>query len=478
MTLEEMRARREAIAAELRTMHETAGDADFTDEQQTRWSALESEHEALGPQIETEERAARVRESRAKWGSITIGTKETPFDGSDVRSLNRGQARSKALAVLDQRENTSHLENLEGTQHQVDKMLRTQSQNFNGDAFARYLLASESEEYRSAFMKLVAGGTPILTAEEGRAVQVVNEMRAAMSETSANGGYGVPVLIDPTIILTAQGTPNDFFDIARVENITTNAWNGVSSAGATSYWATEGVTVTGGEPTLAQPTVPTKKLTTYIKYSFEIGGDYPNFAGEMANVMGSAHQEALVSAFTIGLGNTAQPTGVLTKLKATTASQVLVSTDGSLYAADLYKLWAALPVRYRNTARWMASVSVLNAVRQFATGSNNSDANFTVSVGQETVDRLFGKPVHYNDYMDPAVGTGGATSASALGLVIVGDFRNFLIANRVGATVETVQHVLDTTTGNPTGQRGTLMWARVGSDVINPAGFRLLTQAA
>jgi len=477
MTLEEMRARRAAIEAELRGINEAAGDAALTDEQATRWTSLESEHVTLGEGIEREERSARIAESRARWGTVQMGVKEDPFDGSDVRSLPRAEARSKALAVLEQRENTYHLENLSGTQARVDRLVRTQSNNFNGDQFARYMLASESEAYRSAFMKLIGGGAPVLTAEEGRAVNLVNELRAAMSLTAANGGYGVPVLIDPTIILTAQGHPNDFFDIARVEDITTSTWNGVSSAGATSYWATEGITVTGGEPTLAQPTVPTKKLTTYVKYSFEVGGDYPNFASEMANVMGSAHQEALVSAFTIGLGTTAQPTGISTSLKATSASQVLVSTDGSLYAADLYKLWAALPIRYRGAARWMASTSVLNAVRQFAAGSNNSDANFTVSVGQETVDRLFGKPVHYNDYMDPAVGTNGATSASSLGLVIVGDFRNFLIANRVGATVETVQHVLDTTTGNPTGQRGTLMWARIGSNVINSSGFRLLTQA-
>ena len=228
-------------------------------------------------------------------------------------------------------------------------------------------------------------------------------------------------------------------------------------------------------PTLAQPTVPTKKLTTVSKYSFEIGGDYPNFASEIATVMGESQSEKLVEAFTNGLGTTAQPTGVITAIEATAGSQVAVTTDGSFGAVDLYKLWDALPIRYRGNARWMTSTSVANAVRQFSSGSA-ADANFTIDITQMSIGALFGRPFHYNDYMDDAVGTGNVTSASDVSLVIVGDFRNFLIANRVGATVETVQHILDTTSGLPTGERAAVMWRRIGSDSINDSGFRLLTQ--
>lgn len=480
-TLDNLRALSEALATELRAINTDAGDAELTEAQTARWTELEAEHTATAERITNEERAQRVRDSRARWGATQAVTGTPGDDGRDVRSLNRQELRSRGLALLDNPEVTSHFnDNNERTRAQevIAKMLRTQTRNFNGEQFARYMLATETDEYRSAFMKLMAGGTPILTAEEGRSVQLVNELRAAMNiTTDSAGGYGVPVLIDPTIILTAQGHPNDFFDIARVENITTDEWRGVSSAGATSYWTTEGTTVTGGEPTLAGPNVVTKKLTTFIKYSFEIGGDYPGFANEMAMVMGESHSETLVSAFTNGLGTTAQPYGVITAIEATAASQVLVTTDGSFGATDLYKLWDALPIRYRNNARWMASTSVANAVRQFATGSSNSDANFTLNITQMSLNELFGRPFHYNDYMDDVVGTGGVTSASSVSLVIVGDFRNFLIANRVGATVETVQHIVDTTTGLPTGQRGTLMWARIGSDSINDNGFRLLTQA-
>jgi len=52
--------------------------------------------------------------------------------------------------------------------------------------------------------------------------------RAASSSSSA-GGYGVPVLIDPTIILTSGAADAPVLSVCRVETITTDAWKGVSS---------------------------------------------------------------------------------------------------------------------------------------------------------------------------------------------------------------------------------------------------------
>lgn len=476
MTLAELRARLEAVKAELRQINTDGGDADLSPEAQARWVALEAEHATVGASIETEERSERIRESRKKFGAPYVAP--AVDDDIDLRRAPAQAVRDAARRFVDKRENSYHLtaEQRTAAAERVEKLVRTQSGDFNGQGFARYMLATETEHYRSAFQKIMAGGSQVLTPAEADAVNTVHELRVAMSVGSdANGGFAVPILIDPTLILTAQGHPNDFFNISRVEDITNDEWRGLTTAGATSFWTTEATTVTGGEPVIAQPTVPTRKLTTYVKYSFEVGGDWPSFASQMQDVMAESQSEALVAAFTNGLGTTAQPTGLITKLKATAGSQVLVTTDGAMGATDFYRLWQSLPIRFRNNARWMANTSVLNGVRQFATGANNSDANFTVNVGQETVDRLFGKPVHYNDYMDNLFGTGGVTSASDVGLAVVGDFRQFLIARRVGATVETVQHVIDTTTGNPTGQRGTLMWSRYGSDAIVPNAFRLLT---
>ena len=53
-----------------------------------------------------------------------------------------------------------------------------------------------------------------------------------MSEVAPGsaGGYGVPVLIDPSIILTSGAGAAPILDVCRVARVTTNQWKGVSSA--------------------------------------------------------------------------------------------------------------------------------------------------------------------------------------------------------------------------------------------------------
>lgn len=487
-TLETLRALREGIAAEMRSMSTEAGDADFTDEQSTLFLELETEHGAFGEEETRLLRAEKVRESRAKWGTTQVAPAK-PDTTKDVRSLRGSELRSRAMNVVDSPETVEIYESVDprglgfefdGTRAQahIAKLMRKSSQYFNGEAFARYVVASEAPAYRSAFGKIIARGSAaaMLTPEESAAVELVSELRAAMNiTTDAQGGFGVPVLIDPSIILTGQGHPNDFFALADVKNITTDEWKGVTSAGAVSYWTTEGTTFTDGSPTLAQPTVTTKKITTLVKYSFEVQGDYPNFAGEIATVMGAAHNEKIVEGLTQGSGVAAQPTGIVTALEANAAtSKVMVTTDGSLGAVDIYNVRDALPIRFRGNANWMSATTTNSAVRQFGT----TDPNFTVDMTAEGAYQVLGRRWYLNDYMDAPVGSGGSTSASDITPVIFGDWRNFVIANRVGATVETVPHVLDTTTGLPTGQRMTFMWARIGSNVVNPNGFRYLHQSA
>lgn len=482
--LEKLRARLVEIDAEQRKSHETAGAEALTEDQQRAWDDLDKERDELktreGELVEIEARAARVADSRAKFGAnILPDRNDDPTDGVTFRStmtMPGQELQSRALKLLDEkRENTAHFEDLDPAQFgggdrraKVERMIRKRTSSFNGEYLARLMLLTESKAYRSAFHKLITGGV-YFTPEEGRALEAVSEMRAALNiTTDTQGGFAVPVLIDPTVIWTAQGHPNDFLQIARVENITNDEWRGISSAGATAYWATEGVATTAGEPAIAQPTVVTKKLTAYVKYSVEIGGDWPGFAGEMATAIDAVWQEEQVDKFTNGLGTTAQPYGVITRMEATAASQVLVSSDGTIVAADVYALWKALPIKYRRSSRWMSSTDVENAIRQAGT----TDPNFTVNLLSEGIPALFARPYHENDYMDAMA----AVSTSDTTPLLLGDFKNFLIANRVGMSIENVQLVMDTTTGTPTGQRALYAWGRIGSDVINTNAFRILSQ--
>ena len=60
-------------------------------------------------------------------------------------------------------------------------------------------------------------------------------------------------------------------------------------------------------------------------------------------------------------------------------------------------------------------------------------------------------------------------------MAIFGDFSNYVIADRVGMTVETIQHLLDGSTPSvPTGQRGVYAYYRVGADSVNDGAFSML----
>jgi HK97 family phage major capsid protein len=79
---------------------------------------------------------------------------------------------------------------------------------------------------------------------------------------------------------------------------------------------------------------------------------------------------------------------------------------------------------------------------------------------------LLGRPTHEASFMDVTIGAGR-------NLLIYGDFSNFVVTQRVEATVELIPRLFGANR-RPTGQRGLYMWARYGSDSINDSAFRLL----
>jgi HK97 family phage major capsid protein len=90
--------------------------------------------------------------------------------------------------------------------------------------------------------------------------------------------------------------------------------------------------------------------------------------------------------------------------------------------------------------------------------------------GRAGVD-LFGHPVY------EASGQSGAVTTGQL-IGVIGDFgRYYKIVDRVGLTVEVVQHLQDATTGFPTGQRALFAYWRVGAKVLHANAFRTLKLA-
>lgn len=475
--IEQGRERVEEIRGELRKLDEAAGDEDLTGEARDSWERLEAELEERQSDLEAAERdlrelerAANLRESRNRWRSTQFRRGVQPWDGADVRSLPHAAVRDRALAVLDSRDHVDHLDDAQLTR--LERVMRRQTRNTDGAHIARRLLLTENEHYRSAFQQLVTSTSPVLTPEQARAVQAVQEWRAMSIGTPSAGGYGVPVLIDPTIILTAQGSPNDILNLARVETITTDAWKGVSSAGVSWQFRAEAAAASDDSPSLDQPDVNTHRADGYIPYSIEVGQDYPGFAGEMATLLGAGYDELLAEKLSVGAGDGSnEPFGVITALTGT-GSVVDVATTGSVTAADVNAVWSALPIRYRRQAAarvaWMTHTTVNNVIQQLGSGGN--DASFTVNFTEEGVMILKGRRAYMNDYFAEL---GGA----AQGLAVVGDWSNYLVAQRAGMSIELIPHVMDTSGPKslPTGERAWFAWARVGANVINANGLRMLS---
>lgn len=381
---------------------------------------------------------------------------------TDVRSMSVAEVRDASMRVLDANsDKVLPAYRAAGLQ----KLIETRSQNIDGAYIGRRLILTESPEYRSAFQKLLANpGSPAWTSDEAR---VVNEVRAMSIGVDTAGGFGVPVLIDPTILITTGTGATPLLAVSRVEVITNDVWRGVSAAAAAWSFDAEAAAVSDDSIATAQPTVTAHMARGYIPYSIEFGQDYPNAASELGRVMEFGYQDLLATKMSQGTG-TNEPWGIFVALDANTNAETVVTTNAQFGAVDIDKVWAALPERWRARASWFMSVGHENAIRGF--GSGTATSRFTVDQTKEGISLLNGRPVLLSDYA-PAT----ATTTTARNLLCVGDFSNYVVAQRAGMSVEVLPLVVDVTNNRPTGERGLFAYARVGADSVIDTAFRLLT---
>src|SRR6476620_8421831 len=102
---------------------------------------------------------------------------------------------------------------------------------------ADYVEVHARSEYASAFHKLLVAGDAGLASTwmsdwERAAMHDSYQTRAAAEGASATGGYAVPIFIDPSVIPTDPESANPFLKIAKIVDVTTSAWKGVSAARA------------------------------------------------------------------------------------------------------------------------------------------------------------------------------------------------------------------------------------------------------
>ncbi|MDI9943260.1 phage major capsid protein [Rhodococcus sp. IEGM 1302] len=334
---------------------------------------------------------------------------------------------------------------------------------------ARLAATTGSDAYRSAFAKLVVNperGHLLWTPQESEAYRNAESVRSIISGSSGTGKHLVPWDLDPAVILTSAGSVSPLREISRVVTTSSNQWNGVSSAGVTAEWLAETAEAADASPSFAPEPVPLFKSSAWIEFSFEAEEDALGLLSELQRLLADGALELENAALVNGNGTT-QPTGIVTSLVAAGGS-VIVPGSGTeaLAAADLYNLQNALGPRFQPNASFAANLATINTIRQFETGSGA----LKFPSAQNVPATLLGRPLHEVSNID---GTLNPAATESNYVAIYGDFGNFVIVDKLGSTVELVPQVFGPNR-RPTGQRGLLLHRRIGSDVVNPAAFKLL----
>ena len=331
-----------------------------------------------------------------------------------------------------------------------------------------FIVAASDPAYYSAFGKIMRsqhGYREWSDAERG-AFARVQSLRATLSDSNASAI--VPIILDPSIVLTNTGAINPIRAVGQQKYTTSATYNGATSQGVTAYFTSENGAATDGSPAITALTTTPQRLTAWVTGSMEVFAD-TNIASQVPFLVADAFARAENSGFTTGNGTAPNPLGIVTAVGAVTASRVATTTASSFTTAsiaDLYALDNALPARARSQKPvWMAHRSVINTIRQMSASAYGS--SFWANLGEMTPPLLLDHPLYENSAMS------SATTASGSNVALLGDASMLFVVDRLGTTIEFIQNVVDTS-GVPTATRGYIAHRRTNLIVANTDGWRVL----
>lgn len=464
MTLDELRQRKLELEARLEELGEEYRDAEMPEAEQREWDEAEADVAKVAKSIERIEKRMEAVKGLAVDGKAERGTDRGPAFRNksenifDVEAIRRdsyndedfaSRLRDNAMRANDDFRFPGVVEREEAQgniSHALDYL-----DDDNG-TFAKRILTCGSPAYERAWAKAVSAGNP--NALQGE------EYRAMTLGTDNQGGYAVPVQLDPTIIWTSAGVANPLRQIARVEKITGKEWQGITSAGTTVTRAAEAAEVGDNSFTLGSPTVRTKRVHGFVPFSYELAESWNQVRGAITEALADAKNREEATSFLTGDGTGNNPNGLITTLSGNTVN---ATTGQTFTAANVYAMEEALDYRYRANAHWMANKAIYNKVRQFDT---QGGAQLWERIGAGQPSELLGYPVHEATAMSGLTTTGTK-------FAVFGDFRNFLIVDRLGMSVELIPQVFGANQ-RPTGQRGIYAIWMNNSKVLVDAAFKVL----
>lgn len=466
MTLEEILNRQRAIRADLKAMADNPevneeDDADIRDTLVAEYELLEERAKPIVERMKKLQLIAQAGEKAenreggagaAGGGGLAIRT--DPFSNLQaVRNMlvPRREMVSRALDAVE-------LQNKRGwLAHAAAEEATRKAQH---PAIARQMLLTGSEEYLEAFRHYLQNPNDR------------DHASRALVLGTGSLGYMLPFVLDPTIILSNAGSANPWRRMARVETTTSNTWNGVTSAGVNAAFLAEGTQGTDANPSVGQLQITPRKAAAWVFGSFEAIDD-SNFGEQLPTLFADARDRLEAAAFCTGNGTT-EPQGVLTALgTASYSGSGFAAATGAPAQTLVYNLLAALAPRWRNSPKmgWAANIKYLNQLRSIdQQGGNAWWANWT----QGQPGNLMGYPIFEASAMTSSAAT-AATASTGSAAVLAGDFSEYVIVDRVGASVIYEPMVMGSANATlPSGNSGWFLWWRVGAGVAVPTAFQYL----
>jgi HK97 family phage major capsid protein/HK97 family phage prohead protease len=470
LTIEERTARQSEIRTRLTEIDTEHAGSELPEEARAEFTSLEEEYDGHAAAIADATRrqeAIAARAADVPGSNVPVrpaaGPAVVPSRNADIFDLGAIRQQARSVDDLPRLYRDNAMRAIEGArfpgaedrskaQAQVERLLDTVDDDQG--TLARRILTTGSPAYMRAFGKAITQGAHGLTSEEQRALSL---------GTDTAGGFAVPFQLDPTVILTSDGVADPLRQIARVEQIVGKTWQGVTSAGVSVGRSAEAAESDDDAFAIAQPEVTATRVDAFVPFSVEIEADWARLQSEITKVLADAKMTEEADSFINGDGVTVEPEGLLTG----TTEDVLPATAATFADADLYALEEALPERWLANASFLAHRSFYNAVRQL--GADSDGGNLWVRLSDGLPPELIGYPARRQSEL-PAF-----NQAAVDGTVqaVFGDFKQFLIVDRIGMNIELVPHLVGANR-RPTGQRGIYAYWRNASKVLVDGAFRRL----
>jgi HK97 family phage major capsid protein len=381
-----------------------------------------------------------------------VGAYRSEYVGTARRSIDR-------LYAANEIDEASALTNEERVRHD-----RT-------GALSRYMAAVAAPEYQDVFLRMLASaGDPTLIrlGMTDRHYAAMAEAQESMRQLNIGdggpgGSYAVPFTLDPTLMLTSNFTTNPIRGLARKVTLGTaggNTWKGVVSGDVVASFDDELTETDDDKPTLGQVEIPVEKAQAFVPFSIEIDQDWPALRDDLFRLFQEAKDQLEASKFLAGAGHGShEPEGLLTGA----TEHVTTSDSNKLADVDVYALKSSLGARFQANATFLGSPAVFDITRQM-TGPGSTQGPIWSDGPPATILR---RPAVECYEMDSDLADGTAA-------LIYGDIGQFIIADKIGLSVELIPHLFGGTRGYPVGARGLYCYYRTGSVLAVDNAVRVL----